>query len=137
MRFIDKLRSFFYGRYGIDGLYYALMCVFLVLWIARLFTANTVVSVILLVLQLAAVFWMFFRCLSKNIYARRRENEFFKKIFRSIKNFFVLQKNRIRDRKDYRYRKCPHCKAMLRLPKREGTHTVKCPRCSKRFEVKV
>ena len=80
---------------------------------------------------------MFFRCFSKNIYARRRENEFFKNIFKKIKNFFVLQKNRIRDIKGYRYRKCPHCKAMLRLPKRRGRHTVICPRCKKRFEVKI
>lgn len=137
MRFTDRLRSFFYGRYGIDGLYYALLCIFLVLWIARLFTLNIAVSVILLVLQLALLVWMTFRCFSRNIYARRRENEFFKKIFKSIKNFFVLQKNRIRDYKDYRYRKCPKCKAMLRLPKREGTHTAVCPRCKNRFEVKI
>ena len=137
MGFWNKVRSFFYGRYGIDGLYYALLTLFLVLWIARLFSTNLILSIVLLVLQLASVGYMFFRCFSKNIYARRRENEFFKNIFKKIKNFFVLQKNRIRDIKGYRYRKCPHCKAMLRLPKRRGRHTVICPRCKNRFEVKI
>ena len=137
MGFWNKVRSFFYGRYGIDGLYYALLTLFLVFWIARLFSTNLILSIVLLVLQLASAGYMFFRCFSKNIYARRRENEFFKNIFKKIKNFFVLQKNRIRDIKGYRYRKCPHCKAMLRLPKRRGRHTVICPRCTKRCEVKI
>ena len=137
MGFWNKVRSFFYGRYGIDGLYYALLTLFLVFWIARLFSTNLILSIVLLVLHLASVGYMFFRFFSKNIYARRRENEFFKNIFKKIKNFFVLQKNRIRDIKGYRYRKCPHCKAMLRLPKRRGRHTVICPRCKKRFEVKI
>ena len=34
------------------------------------------------------------------------------------------------------YKKCIHCKTVLRLPLKKGVHTVKCPNCKKRFEVK-
>ena len=31
---------------------------------------------------------------------------------------------------------CPKCKQKIRLPLKKGTHTVKCPNCNNRFEVK-
>lgn len=137
MKFIYKLRSFLWGRYGIDGLYYGLLCAFLITWIARLFCRNIIAAIVLGVVQLAIFVFMFYRCFSKNITARRLENEKFMGVFRSIKNFFILTKNRVRDIKGFRYRKCPHCKAVLRLPRRKGRHGVVCPRCHKRFEVKI
>lgn len=137
MRFTDRLRSFFWGRYGIDGLYYGLLTAFFILWIARLFCRNMISAVILGVLETAVFVYMFFRVLSRNAVARRRENEVFMGFFRRIKLFFVLTKNRVRDIKGFRYRKCPHCKAMLRLPKRKGEHGVVCPKCHNRFEVKI
>lgn len=137
MKFTDRLRSFLWGRYGIDSLYYGLLVSFLIIWIARLFSRNIIAAVILGVLQTAVFVFMFYRCFSRNIAARRRENEIFTGFFRKIKNFFILTKNRIRDIKGFRYRKCPHCKAMLRLPRRKGQHSVVCPRCHERFEVKI
>ncbi|MBR5515382.1 MAG: hypothetical protein IKU52_04190 [Clostridia bacterium] len=53
-----------------------------------------------------------------------------------INGFLKLSKNKFRDRKTHVYRQCPCCKANLRLPKAKGIHTVKCPRCFARFEVK-
>lgn len=137
MRFRDRLRGFFYGRYGIDALYYALFVAFLLIWVVRIFLTNIAADIILNLVEFALLFYMLFRAFSLNIYARRRENEKFLGFFRAIKNFFILQKNRIRDAKKLRYRKCPHCKAVLRLPPEKGKHTVKCPRCGDRFEVKV
>lgn len=137
MRFMDKLRSFLWGRYGIDGLYYGLLAVFLVLWISRLYCRNMIAAIVLGILQTVVVVWMFYRCFSRNTVARRRENEVFMGFFKRIKGFFVLTKNRIRDIKGFRYRKCPHCGAMLRLPRRKGQHGVVCPRCHERFEVKI
>lgn len=137
MRFSDRIRNFFYGRYGIDALYYALFVAFLLIWVFRLFVSSTVLSIILYIIELCLLFLMVFRTFSKNIYKRRHENEVFLGIFRKTKNFFVLQKDRIRDIKKIRYRKCPHCKAMLRLPPKKGKHTVKCPRCGEKFDVRV
>ena len=137
MKFSDKIRSFLYGRYGIDALYYALFVSFLLIWVVRLFVSNIVLAIILYIAELLLLGWMLFRVFSRNIYKRRKENEIFLGFFRKIKSFFVLQKDRIRDIKKIRYRKCPHCKAMLRLPPKKGKHSVKCPRCGKSFDVRV
>ena len=137
MRFRDKLARFFYGRYGADSLYYALFVAYLILWVILIFVWNPIARISLSLLQTAVFVFMIYRVLSRNIYKRRRENEAFLKAFRAVKNFFILTKNRIRDIKDFRYRKCPHCKAMLRLPKRKGEHPVVCPRCKQRFTAKV
>lgn len=137
MSFRDKLARFFYGRYGTDGLYYVLMIFYFVLWTVLIFIDPLPVRIVIYSLQALILFWMFFRVFSRNTYKRRRENDAFFGFFRRIKNFFVLTKNKIRDAKTHRYRKCTHCKAVLRLPKRKGEHPVICPRCKKRFIAKV
>lgn len=137
MNFREKLARFFYGRYGIDELYYFLFILYFIIWFALVFIGFWPLRLALYALQAACIVWMFFRVLSRNVYARRKENAVFLKVWNPVKNFFILQKNRIRDAKSYRYRKCPHCKAVLRLPKRKGEHPVVCPRCKKRFNVKV
>lgn len=135
MNLLNRIRQFFYGRYGVDALYYALFVSFLLIWVVRIFVTNVPLAIILYIIELAAIAWMISRVFSKNIYARQKENEKFLGIFRKVRDFFVLQKNRIRDIKKYRYRKCPKCKAVLRLPARKGKNTVRCPRCDNKFEV--
>ncbi len=39
--------------------------------------------------------------------------------------------------KDHVYRICPACRANIRLPKKKGAHSVRCPRCSTLFDVKI
>lgn len=127
-----------YGRYGADTLskvtmwvYSGVILTYMILWLV--FQGNTTASVIIsvsyFVISTALVYWMFFRMFSRNIYKRRKENEKFC-------GFFKLCKNKWKDRKTHVYRKCPKCKAVLRLPKAKGKHTVVCPRCKNRFEVR-
>lgn len=47
------------------------------------------------------------------------------------------KKSKLPKDKDHVYRICPSCKANIRLPKKKGTHTVRCPRCGVLFEVKI
>ena len=136
MKFRQRVAQFFYGRYGIDGLYYGLLVSILVLWILRvIFMDSAAASILIYILETFLLVWMLYRCMSRNIAARQHENQIFSSFFKKIKNFFILQKNKIRDFQSYRYKKCPHCKATLRLPKRKGTHPVICPRCGRRFDV--
>ena len=81
--------------------------------------------------------WFIFRLLSKNITGRLHENRIFEKAFNPVKNFFVLSFKKIRDRKNYRYVKCPGCKAQLRVKNIKGVHTVRCPKCSNEFKKKI
>ena len=122
-----------YGRYGGDTLNKVLIWVYAI-WIIlfsviSIFIDSIWLSLFYWVSTLGLVIWIFFRMFSRNIPARRRENERFC-------GFFKLRRNKFRDRKTHVYRKCPACKAVLRLPKSKGKHFVVCPRCKHRFEVK-
>ena len=47
------------------------------------------------------------------------------------------KKKKLKTDKDHCFRICPECKANIRLPKQRGKHTVVCPRCKCRFEVRI
>ena len=136
-KFKNRLYRFMYGRYGTDTLNKVLLWVYVILVlvysVVSIFITNSRVSAILMVCYLLTsillIVWIFFRQFSRNIQKRRRENEKFC-------GFFKLRRNKFRDRKTPVYRKCPHCRAVLRLPRAKGRHAVICPRCKNRFEVK-
>lgn len=132
-KFTDRLIRFMYGRNGNDKLNQFLFWVYFVLLLLNLFLS----SVILWVVELILVALYMFRFLSRNLYRRQAENRKFLKIWNKFTGFFKLQKNKFRDRKTHVYRKCEHCKAVLRLPKKKGKHTVRCPQCGKTFSVKI
>lgn len=131
--FKNKLASFMYGRYGMDDLSNFLFGAYLVLLIANLFIRTNIISILIY----AIIFIMFFRTFSKNIYKRRMENEKFLKMWKPVKSKGSMTIRRIKEIKTKRYRKCPHCKSVLRLPKKTGKHKVDCPGCHKEFEVRI
>ena len=122
-----------YGRYGTDTLSTVLLYVYfafvLICTVVSIFVRSIWFSLFYYVVATALVVWMLSRMFSRNIAARKRENDKFC-------GFSKLRKNKFRDRKTHVYRKCPSCKAVLRLPKAKGKHFVVCPRCKNRFEVK-
>jgi hypothetical protein len=131
--FRNKLTRFMSGRYGVDQLYYGLMAFYFVLLVARTFIRSALVNI----LMWAVLMWMIFRSLSRNVYQRRLENERFLKIWNPIKAENALTLRRIKEFKTRRFRRCPHCKVVLRLPRKTGRHTVECPRCHHEFKVRV
>lgn len=132
MNFRYKLMQFMSGRYGVDGLFYAIFGVAAVLSIINCFIRSLIVQIIVY----ALVVYAFFRIMSRNITARQKENQWFNK----IKGLYINRRNVRRQRKaDYShiYKKCPRCHAVLRLPRRKGKHTTVCPKCNKEFKVYV
>ena len=132
-KFKNKLVRFLYGRYGNDTLNKVLTAIYLI-WlivftVVDVLVKSIIFSIIGWSISLALFFWVIFRMMSRNIYARRRENDKFC-------GFFKLRRNKFRDRKTHVYRKCKSCKAVLRLPKAKGKHFVVCPKCKSRFEVR-
>ena len=125
---MNKFYEFMRGRYGADEL--CAVCVIFSLILQIILSLFDVWWLSLL--PLIPIGWTLFRIFSRNIAARRRENEIIKK----IGEFYKLCKNKWRDRKTHVYRKCHACGAVLRLPKAKGSHFVVCPRCKNRFEVK-
>ena len=131
-KFKNWLKKTFSGIYGIDSLYFLIIGVVIAVALVNIFVRHWSLWIV----EVLLLGYMMFRALSHNYRARKRENDFVFGFFKNIKKFFKLQKNRFRDRKTHIYRKCPGCRAMLRLPKAKGTHTVVCPRCQRRFNVK-
>ena len=129
----NTIRKFMYGRYGIDRLHNALLIAYLVLFVLNLFVRIPLFSL----LSFACLIWAFFRVFSRNHAARRRENEVYLKLLGQVKAFFKLSWDRIRECRTHIYHKCPHCHATLRLPRRRGKHTVRCPRCGEYFDMNV
>lgn len=122
-----------YGRYGFDSLSTALLIISLVLsFMTSLFGAVwlSTIPTFLMVLVLLRVF-------SKNIYARKKENDAYSNILRRIKNFFRLQKNKIKDIKTHKYFRCGNCKNTLRVPRGKGSIRVTCPVCKNSFDAKT
>jgi predicted RNA-binding Zn-ribbon protein involved in translation (DUF1610 family) len=129
----QKLRAFMYGRYGMDQLNIALLVIYTVLILINFFTD----SVILFAFELAVLAWELFRFFSRKVYVRQKENAVFMKAWTPVKKWFISGYIRFKERDVYKYRKCPNCKATLRLPNRKGKHTTKCPRCGNEFEVRI
>lgn len=133
-----KFFQFMQGRYGgNDGLNIGLMAIYLVLAILKTFIRNSFVEWIIYVLSMAVLIYSVFRMLSRNIPARQAENARFMRFWYKIKPKLVLVKDRVKDIKTKRYRTCPHCKNVLRLPYKRGKHNVRCPKCGKDFGVRI
>lgn len=127
-----KMANFFQGRYGIDELYKFLFILFWIIAILSIFIRNPIIYF----LEILICVFMFYRLLSRNIYKRQSENMKYLKIRDKVKGKITLQKRKWSERKTHIYRKCPNCKAEIRLPKKKGKHVCTCPRCKKDFEVK-
>ena len=144
MNFKDKLRQFFTGRYGGDSLN-TFICVIsmLSLLAASIVTSaasgKTALAIGLALFAVAAVLVGFaaFRVFSRNLAARRKEYDWFRRVFVIP---FTRKKNEAKTRsaqKDtHRFFKCPGCRQTVRVPKGKGKIRITCPKCGKVFERK-
>lgn len=124
------------GRYGGDQLNFALLLLGLVLSLcSRLFPGPFYWAAY--VLADALLVWAVFRMLSRNIPARQRENQAFWRMWGPVKSWFGFQKQKIAQRKQYKYFKCPECGQRLRAPRGRGKIEVTCQKCHKVFQTKT
>lgn len=128
-----KFRRFMYGRYGADHLYIASLVLYFVIQVIQLFARSGFLNLISFVL----IFWALFRALSKNLPARRAENQKFLKLTRVVQSKWQLQKRKVQDIKTHRYRSCSQCQAILRLPFKKGKHKTTCPKCGHSNQVTI
>ena len=139
-RFRDKLIAFMYGRNGMDKFNQFLFKIYFILlislWIVSIFANPLLYGIMSMCLTVFAAY-IAFRCFSKNIVKRQIENRRFLETRSKLKAELNLTKSRIRDRKTHIFKKCPQCKAVLRLRRIKGKHKAVCPRCSKSFDVRV
>lgn len=132
MDFRYRLMQFMSGRYGMDNLSFAMGVVALICAFLNIFFRSITLQLVVYLLLGIVIF----RMLSRNMEQRRKENRFFREKLEFVKrkrDFYNQRKNDL----CHVYKKCPDCKAVLRLPRKVGKHTTVCPKCGKEFKVKV
>lgn len=141
MNFRYRLMQFMSGRYGIDSMFYVLFGTAATISITNLSLRYLGLicprgMLLLHVLVDVLVVFAVFRVLSRNHEARRRENML---VFRVIEKVRQHKNLKRRKKADYThiYKKCPRCRAVLRLPRKKGKHKTVCPKCNKEFSVRV
>ena len=129
----EKINSLAAGRNGPDEL--GLVIFLAGLLLQTLAALNRIPF--LLLLSTAAYGLMLFRMLSRDRWKRHRENLWLTSRLYNWKVRSSQALNRLKNRKQFRYFRCPGCRAMLRLPRGIGKKTVTCPHCKKAFEKKA
>lgn len=106
------------GRNGQDELAKTVFIASLILYILTLFTGSAALNLI----SWLGMVYTLFRCFSKNIAERRRENEKFL-------NEQKFWKMKYQQRKTHKIFKCKGCGKNIRVPKGKGKIEITCPVC--------
>lgn len=137
MSFWEKIkqtfRSFMTGRHGVDQLSVVLVWIGLGMYVISAIFNLGILSLLSLALYVYTVFRMFSRNEEKRAAENRRYVTWKSKITTGVKQ----ARTRFKNRKQYKYFRCPNCKAWLRLPHDAGVVTVTCGRCHNSFTQKA
>lgn len=154
MRFRNKLYQFMQGRNGVDELArFQNRVSFVLLLLAILFSILTVAFTSHAMLATAKVFRVLYfvfyglgivcmilwgvRVFSRNVAKRQKENTRYLYQRQKIRRFFAARRQAWKDRKTYRYFKCPKCGLRMRAPKGKGRIRVTCKTCGEVFLTKT
>lgn len=139
----QTLRSFMNGRNGGDklgmGLLWTGLGCYLVGSILGSVQGGAVFPAIGMLLTLAgfaSYVYAIFRMFSRNLEKRRDENRRYENRLNQVQTKRRQAAVRFKNRKQYKYFRCPGCKAWLRLPRGTGVVTVTCSRCHNSFTQK-
>ena len=119
------LHRFMIGRYGPDHLSIALIILAFILSLLNAILWHTP----LLYISYFVFALTIYRMLSRNITRRRAENDKFIRYWWPIRTKIKKIIQIIKDKRKYKYFKCPTCKSKLRVPKGKGKIRITCPRC--------
>ena len=120
------------GRNGMDALNRFLSVVLLVLVAVEMFLrGRAAMALSFLSLLLLAV--IYFRMFSRNLYRRSQENGTYLRMRYPIVSAVQGWRDRFRQRKDYRFFRCPSCRAWLRVPRGKGQINIVCRKCGTSF----
>ena len=129
-KIMNWLRKFMYGRYGVDALSMNIIIFGFILSLASPYIKiPPIISMLIFV-------YAYYRVLSKDINKRYMENEKFLKIVEPITSRFRSLKNKVNNRKNYKYYTCKKCKQKIRVPKGKGKIRVTCPKCGEKTIIK-
>lgn len=125
-----RLAHFMEGRYGADHLGTFTLFAGLALSILDMFLGTGLLST----LGTALYIWTIFRMFSRNREKRMMENRKYLQLTGDWKTKFRQFQTRMKNRKQFKYFKCPKCRALLRLTRGCGQVHVTCARCKHEFD---
>lgn len=121
-------QRFMSGRYGFDQLGGFLCIVSFILVIV-----GAWVSPVLYWLGLILLIYSYFRVLSRNRSKRYAENLKYLTLQNKVVDWANRHILRFKQRKQYRYFRCPQCGQQLRVPRGRGKIFITCPKCHNQF----
>lgn len=131
----QRLIQFMYGRNGFDLFSRFLTYLALALVVLQLLIRGAAGRA-LWYLAIAVLIYAYFRIFSRNLNKRRAENAKYYHYRMKVINAFRDWRDRRRQSRDYKFFRCPSCRAMLRVPRGKGRIRVTCRKCGMAFERK-
>ena len=132
-RIKESLSRFMQGRHGADNLGMFTLIAGLACTLLGSFTRIGIFSLLGTVLY----FWTIFRMFSRNHEKRLAENRKYIELTSGWKLKSSQFVKRMKNRKNYKYFKCPNCKVLLRLSRGCGEKEITCVRCGHQFKEKA
>lgn len=123
------------GRYGVDEFSRFLNMVAMISLLLFVLVKNTI-SLIFWLMAVGSLIWSYIRMFSRNTYKRRAENNAYLTIRYNLTRKLTGLKQRMQQKKYYRFYKCPRCGVTTRVPKGKGTIRITCPKCGEIFQRK-
>ena len=131
-RIKESFARFMQGRHGPDNLGIFTLLTGLVFSLLGSFTGLILFSLLGFVLYILTLFRMF----SRNHEKRSAENRKYIELTSGWKTKLSQFIKRTKNRRDYKYFKCPNCKVLLRMKRGSGEKNITCVRCGHQFKMK-
>ena len=120
------------GRYGVDEFNRCLNTTALITLVLSILFKG-VLSMLFCLMAIVALVFSYFRMFSRNTYRRRAENNAYLTLRYNLTRKFSGLKQRMQQKKYYRFFKCPKCGITTRVPKGKGKIRITCPKCGESF----
>lgn len=138
MNFRQRIAQFMYGRNGYDAYsQFLLIAAIGMVVLSWLFSWLPPVAVLLQLGEYVVLIYCLWRVFSKNVYKRQQENARYYEKRRAFMRWGQSLKDRWKQRKEYKFFRCPSCHALLRVPRGKGKLQLTCRKCGNRFERKT
>ena len=132
-RIKSALARFMQGRNGADNLSMFTLIAGLVISLLSHFFGIPLLWYVGFGLYICTLFRMF----SRNREKRMAENRKYLALSSNVKTKTLQFVRRLKNRKEYKYFKCPNCKVLLRLKRGTGDKEITCVRCGHQFHQKA
>ena len=132
-RIKESLARFMQGRHGPDNLGMFTLIAGLVCSLLSTFIRLPLLSLLGFALYVITLF----RMLSRNHEKRFAENRKYMELTSNLKTKLSQFIKRTKNRRDYRYFRCPNCKVLLRMKRGSGEKDITCVRCGHQFKQKA